>query len=271
MSDSLPLRRPLPQRNFQTTPASTTPASTEPSTPPTPSNEPNDPSSPEVKLNGGSIPPSRTRSILNLTSSTLFGIYSPADGEGGRDELNTPWGTGALTPVGPLSPSKRGSEDKKPPPLGLFQQRPSYRETHSHRLKPSELVVPVTLRTVLLFAFGMAYGLVVTHLHDDHRLAPVKVGGIDRHSWHYLIFWGIAGAALGTLLPWVDVLWEDLTGRNTAERTSDASKDLSSKSEEVRDSEDEKQRSKPRNGLDADWNSVVRSIGAFIGIAFAIV
>jgi len=216
-------------------------------------------------VNGGSIPPSRTRSILNLTSSTLFGIY-----DGGRDELNTPWGTGALTPVGPLSP-KRGSEDKESPVLGPFQHTPSYREAHPHRPKPSEIVVPVTLRTLLLFAFGMAYGLVVTHLHDDHRLAPVKVGGIDRHSWHYLIFWGIAGVALGTLLPWVDVFWEEVMGKNPAGGKQDISKEQEEKSDEIRDSEEEKQRSRPRSSLDADWNSVVRSIGAFIGIAFAIV
>ncbi|MCJ1243891.1 hypothetical protein MMC30_001088 [Trapelia coarctata] len=265
MSDNLPLLRPLPQRNFQFTPASTTPASTEPSTPPTPSNESYDPSSRELKLNGGSIPPSRTRSILNLTSSTLFGIY-----DGGRDELNTPWGAGALTPVGPQSP-KRGSEDKRSPMLGFSQPTRSYREAHPHRPKPSELVVPVTLRTILLFAFGMAYGLVVTHLHDDHRLAPVKVGGFDRHSWHYLIFWGIAGVALGSLLPWVDVFWEDVMGKNVQGGKQGTRKEQEPKSDEIRDSEEEKRRTRPRSGLDPDWNSVVRGIGAFIGIAFAIV
>ena len=112
----------------------------------------------------------------------------------------------------------------------------------------------------------MAYGLVVTHLHDDHRLAPVKVGGIDRHSWRYLMFWGIAGVALGTLLPWVDVLSKDIDGSK-----QDTSKEQGPKSDEVRDSEEAKRKSRRSRGLDTDWNSVVRSIGAFIGIAFAIV
>ena len=260
MSDNLPLLRPQPQRGFQLTPAST-----EPSTPPTPSNEPNDTSSRELKLNGASVNPSRTRSILNLTSSTLFGIY-----EGGRDELNTPWGTGALTPVGPQSLMK-GSDDKKFPVMGSFPQTQSYREAYPHHTKPSEVVVPVMFRTILLFAFGVAYGIVVTHLHDDHRLAPVKIGGIDRHSWHYLIFWGIAGVALGTLLPWVDAFWGDVMGKIVGKGKQNTSNVQEAKSDEIRDSEEEKRRLKPRSGIDADWNPVVRSIGAFIGIAFAIV
>ncbi len=47
---------------------------------------------------------SRAASLLNLTSSTLFGIYaptvSPRDRFGDdRDDTPTPWGTGAMTPV----------------------------------------------------------------------------------------------------------------------------------------------------------------------------
>jgi hypothetical protein len=55
----------------------------------------------------------------------------------------------------------------------------------------------------------------------------------------YLIFWGLAGIAMGNLLPWID-------------SCSDKEKTMSA--------------------LHAvEWSDVVRSIGAFVGIAFAIV
>ena len=115
------------------------------------------------------------------------------------------------------------------------------------------------LRGTTLFCLGMLYGLLVRHLHDERQLAPFQVEGIikPRNDWGYLVFWGVAGVALGNLLPWVDTLWEE------------GSDNSQSKSQ---------RRRKPEHaGLDstgvfgADWTPVVRSVGAFVGIAFAIV
>lgn len=110
-------------------------------------------------------------------------------------------------------------------------------------------------RTVLLFVLGLGYGLLVRHLHNERQLAPFQVEGLIKPSddWTYLAFWGVAGVALGSLLPWVDgfftgegdVLQE---AAKTAKRTGAGS-----------------------NGLFATWTPVVRSFGAFVGIAFAIV
>ena len=266
MSHNAPVLRPLPRRAFQVTPASA-----EPSSPPTPNNETNEPDSLNPRSIGG-IAPSRTRSILNLTSSTLFGIYSPSESEGSREDINTPWGTGTVTPQGPPTPSRsRASiDDKRPSVMGVYKQQRSQKlQPHGH-LNITRTVALAVSRTALLFVFGVAYGVIVTHLHDDQRLAPVKVEGIERFSWRYLIFWGIAGVALGTLLPWVDTHWVDFLGNDDFDGLEESStEDL--RPSETKDEDGETPSSRTESGLGADWNPVVRSIGAFVGIAFAIV
>lgn len=108
----------------------------------------------------------------------------------------------------------------------------------------------------------MGYGILVTHLHNDRRLAPFQVEGIIKpsYNWSYLVFWGVAGVGLGSLLPWVDTMWED-TALNP-EIASEKDRNSTLEDEETGSS---------ASGLAADWNPVVRSIGAFVGIAFAIV
>ena len=257
-SDEPPILRPTPRRAFDMTSPMLS------STPPTPSAD-----SQYSHTDGPSTEPSRTRSILNLTSSTLFGIYSPTT-YGDRDEPSTPWGTGALTP------SRRTSTDSPRPGL---EPGPGSRGSARSPRRPSaplhlgffNFVLPLLLRTILLFAFGIAYGLVITHLHDHGQFVPVQVEGIDRYDWRYSIFWGIAGVGLGSLLPWVDLLWEDQLGsRSTMMAKGPQETDpISSRVEE--DGPRPDATSGSGSGLGADWNPVVRSVGAFIGIAFAIV
>jgi len=106
---------------------------------------------------------------------------------------------------------------------------------------------------------GMGYGLLVRHLHDDRQLAPFQVEGIikPRNDWRYLVFWGVAGVALGSLMPWVDTLFE-----------------AGSRDTPVFEGEDGT--SSPRESYESDgilgqdWTPVVRSVGAFVGIAYAI-
>lgn len=85
------------------------------------------------------------------------------------------------------------------------------------------------LRVMSLFVFGVAYGVIVTHLHNT----VASSAAVDR----YYVQWGLAGVALGSLLPWLDgeVPEEDRPNGRMA------------------------------------WDPVVRSIGAFVGIAYAIV
>src|SRR2546423_2764607 len=188
--------RPIPRRIF----ARTT-ASQESSVPPSPAPENTNPELLDVR-GDTSYTPSKTRSILKLTSSTLLGISSPTGYEATREEASTPWGTGAQTP------SHRQSVD---------DSRQSFQDESWDAVQPKivyrkggfrHYYLPLFLRGALLFSFGMAYGTLITHLHDDQELAPVKVEGFDRHSWSYLFVWGVSGLAMGSLLPWVDFMWD---------------------------------------------------------------
>lgn len=240
--------RPVPRRAFEITPASS-----DSSYPPSPSENVNPEflSSPQK----GEGPPSRTRSILNLTSSTLLGIYSPI-GSDGREEMSTPWGTGAQTPA------KRQSIDD----YGFQPTEPAVRwtgEATKPRVKPKRrgfrgYVLPLILQTILLFAFGIGYGSIVTHLHKTQRITPVPVPETDRNSWSYHISWGLFGILLGNALPLVDSLWEKFISSKSGTR-------------EAVQSEGAASTSSTDGGLGPLWYSAVRSMGVFVGIAFAVV
>ena len=259
MSEQSSLLQPTPRRQFEFTPSST-----EPSTPRTPSQESRGPANADLDPNGLTIS-DRTRSIINLTSSTLFGIYAPSDSS--KDGASTPWGTGAETPA-----LRASVDDKKPPVIGPYEG-PHSQRSHSHPpLKHGfqNYYLPLIMRSMLLFLFGVAYGSIVTHLHDNQHITPIKVEGIERYTWHYLAFWGVAGVVLGRLLPWVDIFWEETMGNN---QSTVSSVPPTEGSEPTSNSADEDRKLEPRtdNELGADWNPAVRSIGAFVGIAFAIV
>ncbi|CAK3851979.1 insig domain-containing [Lecanosticta acicola] len=202
----------------------------------------------------GSATPSRTRSFLNLTASTLFGIYQPAD-LGTETENPTPWGTGAETPAD----SRNGSFDfaRVNLPDTVFLKgadgklrRKSTAPQLSRYQKPRRgfkgFFLPLAARVTALFGIGMLYGLLISHLHDRQKIAPVPMD-LDRTRWSYLLSWGCIGALLGEALPWADVLWQP----------------------EDNAVEDDEQQRKNGRAMDA-WMDVVRSMGAFIGIAFAI-
>ena len=261
------LLRPRPRRPFELDSKST--ESSTPNTPPTPSGEATDSSKPLRPEDEKDSLTSKTRSVLNLTSSTLFGIYSPSS-TGGDESTTTPstplWLAGGQTPM-----PRSSVDDQRPPVIGAYE-RPALRRApssqHHHSLR--NIIMPMGLRTILLFFIGVAYGVLISQLHDTPHVAPVQIDGIKHWSWGYLMGWGGVGVALGGLLPWVDIFWGDMQGKDkdvfaSHERTDSKTSNSSD--------EDEKPGSRGRSGfsgLGADWNPVVRSIGAFIGIAFAI-
>ena len=128
-------------------------------------------------------------------------------------------------------------------------------------------------RILLLFLFGMAYGAVITQLRDSEDLVPVQVElkGMKPHSWGYLIVWGGIGVLLGALLPWVDFLWEEIIGNSIHVFPTKGPLERPVSPNAVVNNKEIMQVTGFGSGLGADWNPVVRSIGAFIGIAFAIV
>lgn len=227
-----------------------------------------------------------SRSMMNLTSPTLYGIYSPTAFDGVRDDSGTPWDTGAQTPnphgrdyFSPHGSRQNGNNGdsasngsnrkqavtaeqsallssqlrQQQKQQQLHQQQLTRRVVRKHGFRG--YVLSLVRRSMMLFLFGMAYGGIITHLHGHPTVAgrvPVRMEKIeiDRRSLGYLALWGIAGVVLGSLQPWFDLFWGDnlIVGRSP--RGAD--------------------RRIKGNGL-LQWSPMVRSIGAFVGIAFAIV
>ena len=246
--------RPVPRKNFEVTPAST--PSTHPSSPT------HESTSPEMLMDNsadGLSSPSRNRSILNLTTSTLFGIYSGTTSESGREELSTPWGTGAQTPA-----PRRSIDGSRPgePRWDCDSQitkpvvRPRRRRTGIRRY-----YLPLALQTALLAGFGVAFGAIIAHLQESRSITPVPVLVIDNKPTYYHLSWALFGILLGNALPVLDELWAE----NTVQDSSDPRGHLRSTSS----ASDSSQPSE--SSLGPLWYSAVRSIGAFVGIAFAVV
>lgn len=139
------------------------------------------------------------------------------------------------------------------------RQRQMLRRQHSYNKKKGLKTywLPLAGKSVALGVMGVCYGVVIGHLHDRQQIAPIKVDGIPHHSWGYLGFWGVVAMALGGLMPMIDQLWE-------------GEEDETVKDDEVEGKVEKKERSR-RGGWAPEWNDVVRSIGAFVGVAFAIV
>ncbi|KAI9810584.1 MAG: hypothetical protein M1826_003506 [Phylliscum demangeonii] len=265
MNEAPSILRPIPRRAFDLAAASA-----ENSMPGTPA-PPESTAVLEARPPGKALAPSRDKSLLNLTSSTLFGIFAPTS-SAERDEPPTP-----SSPDTPLISGRTSFDsvgEALPSPSSPDGERATIPRTksstpHGLHVRTRDVLPSLVLRVALLFVFGVAYGVIVGHLHDEHQVAPVPVEGINRSRWPYLVFWGAAGVGLGSLLPWVDLLWEEnmhtsilawpsMSHEHTSESSPrDATATLGPSP-------------RPEGVLKGDWNSVVRSIGAFIGIAYAI-
>lgn len=247
MVDQPRILRPRPRRAFEI-------PSNDSSGPPTPA----EPSNPDL-LNPLGVNPnlqesastsvSRTGSILNLTSSTLYGIYQPTAFDSLRDE-SSPWGTEANSPAAEFPPEPSQSEALKsaiePRPFALRRTRSRL----SHGMFRG-VILPQVMSSALLFGFGIVYGVITVHLHDNHWITPVKLENVHYYdSWQYLGLWGMAGIALGNVLPWLDS-WRD--------------------TESVREEQSKRARSVESEDRTPSWVAVARSVGAFVGIAFAMV
>ncbi|KAF4503867.1 hypothetical protein G6O67_008803 [Ophiocordyceps sinensis] len=261
-----PIARPIPRRPFRVNLMSVTPPYDDDQEAPEPtSGATHQDASPASRYLDASFTPtdaaslSRPQSLMNLTSSTLMGIFSEAASSRDRSIIDrdddTPWGTGARTPV------KRPGVDDATYELmrdrsHLPRRRSSYRPVDTTR-PPSRAAIALSrvLRALLLFLLGVGYGVLVTRLHNEQQYLADLTEGIIKPgaNWRYLTFWGVAGVVLGSLLPWVDRRWEKAFGSDAGDAVDDG---------------DEAARAAQRSGT--DWALVMRAIGAFVGIIFAI-
>ncbi|KAG9753140.1 hypothetical protein KCU75_g13023, partial [Aureobasidium melanogenum] len=200
-------------------------------------------------------------------TSTLFGIYSPADYAPDRDE--TPWGTGAQTPIDSKGMNMADIDGNVDDALMMRskKRRGSMLEASTRRVqRPKKKTfknwfLPMVGKNVVLGLAGIAYGQLIAHLHDRKTLVPVQVEGMPSESWAYIAYWCFSGVALGQALPWVDSIWmSDGSGETEADREYRTSGNLRS----AQDTHTRSQNWTP------GWNEVVRFIGAAVGIVFAI-
>lgn len=268
-----PLLRPIPRRPFEIGIESPTTPDDGDSPPPSPGSDANQ-SFLELRRvlrattssQDDSI--SRATSYKNLTSSTLAGIYSPhisgypaGDAVYGSDLADTPWGMGSETPATTM-PAK-GSVDEDI--YRLLQDRASQlkrrrsstlsdRLTHGLLQQPSveQTALSLGIRTAVLFVLGLGYGALLSRLSTEQAWAPFPVEGIIKSNYtsEYLACWGVFGVVLGSLLPWFDGKWEQVFEKVESDDEDDA----------VQEGE----------ALGTDWALVVRGVGAFAGIVFAI-
>ena len=78
------------------------------------------------------------------------------------------------------------------------------------------------------------------------------------------MFWGTSGVILGNLLPWIDSKASQATPAQNEAPLNEGVDKVSAETKEALPGSVE-------SSLGADWTPAVRSIGAFVGIAFAIV
>ncbi|KAK1239017.1 hypothetical protein MKX08_006078 [Trichoderma sp. CBMAI-0020] len=212
-------------------------------------------------------PPALTQSqsTANLNSSTLAGIYDCEDqddvfnGIEDDDELHTPWGTGAETPVKRRESISQATYELMRDRSILPRRRMSYKPAEATLAKqpvtPAGAAVSLASRAVVLFVLGAGYGVLVTHLRQESQLLQLTEASsiVPRYNGSYLALWGfgLTGVALGALQPWFDGLWDGLFGADEqavvepAEPLSDSPKET-------------------------DWALVMRAVGVFVGVAFAV-
>lgn len=201
-------------------------------------------------------PISRGQSLMDLTGSTLAGIYSQADEETPYEEPEEPAWRPQAAPV--ERPSVDDVADELARAREQFKRRRSTVSNAgsvgaAYSSRPSWS--SATLGAGLLFALGVGYGVLLARLQDGPKWMSLTEGIVLQAGWNlpYLAFWGVSGVALGALLPWFDRVWEDTFGE-----------DSSSAVETEQDAPLEEQSSS------TDWALVMRAIGAFVGIVFAI-
>jgi hypothetical protein len=208
-------------------------------------------------------PISRNTSSMNLNSSTLYGIY--ADTDRGPDRLltdgDTPWGADAQTPL------RRSSTDDATYEIMRFRsghRRGRSMDTAIHHSGPrptAATALSLVVRGGVLFGLGVGYGIILlTRFRDSSQwpTVPFREGLVQTgYEWGTLILYGVAGVLLGIAMPWADGVWGDALGD---EEDEDVDVTIVSDPNAVESP-----------GHTTDGVLVMRAIGAFVGIVFAIV
>lgn len=204
---------------------------------------------------------SRAQSVMNLTSSTLMGIYEPSTYDNDKytpgNEINTPWGTGAQTPGRVLGMDESVYSTQRDHAYPARRRSSAQHPVHMPPLSTSASLLYSALRALLLSGLGVLYGIGVATVRGSRSTAALRTEHMinaSKYGWGYMAFWGASGLILGCLLPYVDGIWEDHFGDGSS---GDATETEGGVIKNLR--------------RKTDWALAVRGIGIFIGIAYAIV
>ncbi|KAI1085846.1 insulin-induced protein [Whalleya microplaca] len=197
---------------------------------------------------------SRADSEMNLTGSTLMGIYKPVYGKDrmflNDDKSNTPLSAGLETPI------KTPDVDD---PFYKIQKERAHQTRRRSSLHPAPRPQPLSktafafylsVRVLLLSGLGILYGILVAQFQNGHKDIFTTTG---YDAW-YMTFWALAGNMLGSLLPSFDGIWERVFGQDDVAVESAA--ELTTGESTI----------SKRPAL----APAIRIIGCFVGIAFAI-
>lgn len=117
--------------------------------------------------------------------------------------------------------------------------------SHVPGFASSKEAVPISMvsifpRLLILFVFGVAYGQVSVHLHDNHEAKQAIFGKSTHTSGTLLSVWGLLGIFIGVIFPLFDNYFP------------------------------ERQRQLSRGKGGHDWSSIIRALSAFMGVAYGI-
>ncbi|GAW21767.1 hypothetical protein ANO14919_112920 [Xylariales sp. No.14919] len=196
---------------------------------------------------------SRAQSVMNLTSSTLMGIYEPTTYDNDKctpgNELSTPWGMGAETPARALGIDEPAATMEKNCAYQARRRSSAHHTIHTPPLSTTTSLFYSGLRAFLLSGLGVLYGIGVATVRESRSTPAFRMEHMintSDYGWGYMTFWGASGLILGCLLPWVDGFWERSIGDGNSGEAIEVER------------------------RKTDWALAVRGIGIFIGIAYAI-
>lgn len=212
---------------------------------------------PSLNPHHTATPITRGQSLMDLTGSTLAGIYSQAEEEAvcEEEEEDEPWRP--YTPPVHRPSVHDVAEELRKAKMQFNRRRStasSFGTSGSMRGSMGPSLSSAILGVGLLFVLGVGFGILLSRLQDGSKWPSLREGFAfqDRLDMPYLAFWGFSGVALGIMLPWFDRVWEDNFGEGSSA--------VESEQDELLDEQ----------SLSTDWTLVMRAIGAFVGIVFAI-
>ncbi|KAK4461910.1 insulin-induced protein-domain-containing protein [Cladorrhinum samala] len=307
--------RPIPRRPFRLNFTSPTPPE-EDSAPssaiPTPSITASDlrfldihnpsPRQPQSQTQSSSI--TRAASLLNLTGSTLLGIYSPTLTPGIKGDEGTRSSWLSQTPLIPEDEEDEDEDDEddddeeyddhdyhdgrhlsarekreKDPTYQIIKARresfarprPSFSGSSSSlhaqqgisMTQHHDSTSSVILRSAVLFTLGVGFGVLVTHLPSQQSAGPASASA----SALSLPFWGTSALVLGLLLPKFDTYFSS-AGGSSPRKAGDAERPTTTTTTTTTTMSTTT--AATATTTTTDWPLLVRSVGAFIGIMFAI-